>query len=280
MYSYKDTLGLYPHYIQLTTFPQVFGRLNHVNMCVSYPATLRLMDEVGKLHTVPINDWIKANAVFKFWGDNVDKQRHVRDYRSNNQGQLLHMYSILVGRSRTPAPELQHSGTVSKLEEIPNNSFLPQSEDIQAVKSNLVVLVSRILTEYIPAFKFLASVVPKHILHKYSKKMAEKSEVVVLDILMKDETKHEDMLHIMKVMQDYLGDNYPQERRVASGGDHVTYERQLGSKKHKMDENTKKERLDILEPVVEDWHCQLCVIIVSVCSPKVDKNGIIITLLQ
>ena len=237
-------------------------------MCMSYPATLRLMDEVSKLHTVPIQDWITAKSVVKFLGDNVDLQRYVRDYRSDNQGQLLHMYSILAVCSRTPAPELKHTGTVSKLEEIPTDSFLPQSIDIQAVKSNLVILVSRILTEYIPGFAFLANVVPKHILHKYSQKMAKKSKVVVLDILMKNETKHEDMLDIMKVIQDYLGDSYPQEHRVASGGDHLTYERQLGAKKHKMDENTNKERLDILEPVVEDWHCQLCVIIVRMLPLK------------
>ena len=229
-------------------------------MCVSYPATLRLMDEVGKLHTIPIQDWIKADAVVKFVGDNVDKQRYVRDYRSDNQGQMLHMYSILVGRSRTPAPELQDTGTVSKLEEIPNDSFLPQSTDIQAVKANLVILVRRILTE------FLTKVVPKHILHQYSNKMAEKSEVIVLDVLMKNETKHEDMLDIMRAMQDYLGESYPQERCVASGGDHLTCERQRAAKKHHMDENTKKERLDILELVIEDWHCQLCAIMVRMCS--------------
>ena len=161
---------------------------------------------------------------------------------------MLHMYRILVGRSRTPAPELQHTGTVSKLEDIPNDSFLPQSTDIQAVKTNLVILVSRILTEYIPTFTFLTNVVPKHILHQYSNKMAEKSEVVVLDVLMKNETKHEDMLDIMRAMQDYLGESYPQERRVASGGDHLTCERQRAAKKHHMDENTKKDRL---EPVIE-----------------------------
>ena len=64
--------------------------------------------------------------------------------------------------------------------------------------------------------------------------------VVVLDILMKNEMKHEDMLHIMKVRLGYLGDSYPRYHRVVSGDD---YERQVGAKKHKMDENTKEERL-------------------------------------
>lgn len=55
--------------------------------------------------------------------------------------------------------------------------------------------------EYIPALGFLSGVVPKHILHKYLQKMSKKSKVVVLDVLMKNETEHKDMLEIMKVMQ-------------------------------------------------------------------------------
>ena len=220
------------------------------------------MDDVGKLHTVPIQNWIKDDAIFKYWGDNVDKKRCVRDYRSDNQGELLHMYSILVGRSRTPAPELQHTRQLSKLSEIPNKLFLPQASDVQAVKDNLVILVSRILREYIPALGFLSGVVPKHILHKYSQKMSKKSEVVVLDILMKNETEHKDMLEIMKVMQGYLEEGYPQECRIVSGGDHLTCERQIGAQKHMMDGNIQQERLDVFEPVAEDWHCQLCIIMV------------------
>ena len=60
-------------------------------MCMSYNTTLRLTEDVSKLHTVPVEQWIK------FWGDNLDKQRHVRDLRSNNQGEMLHMFSVIVG---------------------------------------------------------------------------------------------------------------------------------------------------------------------------------------
>ena len=76
---------------------QLYGRLNHVNVCVSCRATLRLMDDISKLHNVPIQLWINDGAVFKFWGDNVDKQLHVRDLRSDYQGQMLHMFSVIAG---------------------------------------------------------------------------------------------------------------------------------------------------------------------------------------
>ena len=226
-------------------------------------ATLRLMDEVSKLHTVPIQQWIKDGVVFKFWGDNVDKQMHVRDLRSDHQGRMLHMFSVLVGRSRTPAVELSHTGQLSKLSEVPTELFLPTIHDIQAVKGNLVVLVGRILTTYFPTLKFLKSAFPKHILHRYSEEMSQKSEVVVLDILMKHEAEHKDMLDIMSILQGYLGTDYPEHRRVCSGGDQLTCERQIGAQRHMMDGNTQHERLDILEPQTEDWHC--LVVLISVC---------------
>lgn len=234
-----------------------------MNLCVSYPATLQLMEDVSKLHTVPIQQWIKNGIVFKFWGDNVDKQRHVRDLRFDHQGEMLHMFSLLVGRSRTPAPELPFTGQLSQLDVVSANYFLPKSSDVAAVKKNLIILVGRILTEYFPALAPFSKVVPKHILHRYSAQMCQKSDVVVLDVLMKNEAKSKDMLDIMSTMQDYLGENYPDDRPVLSGGDQLTCERQVGAQRHMMCGNTRREQLEHLKPVIENWHCLVAFIGVS-----------------
>lgn len=144
-------------------------------------------------------------------------------------------------------------------------SYLPSREDAQIVKNNLVTLVSQILTQYIQGMSCLSKFVPQHIMHKYSKEMSRKSEVIVLDILMKNENCHSDMVEIMTTMQGYLGNDYPSDRRVASGGDHLTCERQLGAQRHMMDGDTPKDRLVLLEPQAEDWHCLVCVLGVSTC---------------
>ena len=60
------------------------------------------------------------------------------------------------------------------------------------MKSNLVIIVSRILTKYFSQLAPFAKVVQKHILHLYSAEMSNKSDVFVLDILMKNETKNKD----------------------------------------------------------------------------------------
>lgn len=53
----------------------------------------------------------------------------------------------------------------------------------------------------------------------------------------------------------YLGSDYDGEQRVLSGGDLLTCERQQGSQRHMMCGDTARERLQVLEPVNEDWHC-------------------------
>jgi hypothetical protein len=232
-------------------------------MCASYPTTLRLLDDISKLHSIPIEQWIKDGDVLKFWGDNADKQRHVRDLRSDHQGDMMHLYIIVVGKSRTPALELSFTGQRSKLSDASPEFFLPSSSDISAVKDNLVVIVGRILTEYFPSLAPFAKFVQKHILHKYSAQMSKKSDVVVLDALMKNETKHKDMLDIMTTMQDYLGKDYPDDKPVLSGGDQLTCERQVGAQRHLMCGNTVKERLECLKPMAEDWHCLVAFIGVS-----------------
>ena len=70
----------------------------------------------------------------------------------------------------------------------------------------------------------------------------------------------------MQTMQGYLGDDYPTSHRVASGGDQLTCERQLGSQRHMMDGDTPRERLQLLEPQTEDWHCLVCMLNVSFMS--------------
>ena len=227
-----------------------------------------MVDNVSKLHDVPLQKWIADGVTFKFIGDNVDKKRGVRDARSDHSGHMIHMYSTLVVRSRLPAMGLCQTGQVADLHTIPWKSFLPSSNDIGHVKSNLVILVSRLLTQYIKDLSPLSRSVPQHISHQYTEEMSRRSDVAVLDILMKNEACHSDMIDIMKTMHSYLGSDYLSHRRVASGGDQLTCERQVGAQRHVMDGDTPWDRLQLLEPQTEDWHCLVCILTVSLHNDK------------
>lgn len=91
--------------------------------------------------------------------------------------------------------------------------------------------------------------------------MAEKSEVVVLDVLYQNEASHQGMLEIMRQQQMYLGPEF--NGVVPSGGDLLTCERQRCAQQHIMDSDSREERLELLEPVVEDWHTLMCLLQVT-----------------
>ena len=220
-----------------------------MNACLSYNATLATVGEVSKLYRIPLQQWIDQGITFKFVGDNLDKMKKVRDLRVDNQSELQHMCSLIAVRSRVPY--VPSPDTRRGFASLTPSAFLLTEEDVKAIKSNLVVLVSHILC------------LPARINHAYSKEMAQKSEVVVLDVLMKNEVKGSDMLEIMQTMQAYLGKDYPATKRVLSGGDQVTCERQVGAKRHVMDSDTPSDRLDVFEVQTEDWHALMSFLGVS-----------------
>ena len=228
-----------------------------MNTCVSYSSTLRLVQDISQLHKVPLEQWIADDITFKFIGDNVDKKVGVRDERLGHHGKMEHMFSILAARSRLPPLSLSRTGQVADVTSLPWESFLPTHEDIERVKENLVVLVSRILTKYFKSLSPFSKAVPKHISHQYSTHMSKKSEVAVLNVLMRNEAQASDMLDIMHTIQGYLGNC---QKQVASGGDQLTCERQAAAKRHMMDGNTPEERLELIEPQTEDWHCMVCML--------------------
>ena len=81
----------------------------------------------------------------------------------------------------------------------------------------------------------------------------------MLDVLMNNEACRGDMIDIMHCMHNYIGSEYPNEKKVLSGGDQLTCERQVGAQRHTMDGDTVVDRLGLLEPVSEDWHCMVSV---------------------
>ena len=233
-------------------------------MTLSYTAVLKLINDISERHRAPIERWMQEGASFKFVGDNVDKKKGVRDISRSDHGELKHMYSLLAVKARVqPPPSVSHF-VPPDISSHPVSHFLPTEADLLTINSNLVVLVSPVLCKYIKVLKLYKRSLVKHIPHSHSLEMACKSEIAVLDVLHKNETRSVDMVDIMREQQSYLGEGCT--HTVLSDGDHVTCERQQGSKRHVMDSDTRTGRLELLEPCVEDWHCLLSILGVCLCT--------------
>ena len=58
----------------------------------------------------------------------------------------------------------------------------------------------------------------------YSREISQKSEVYLMDVVMKNEAKLDDMIAIMRTLQGYFGSDYSDERIVSIGSDQLTCE--------------------------------------------------------
>ena len=108
---------------------------------------MQLIGSVSETYDIPLKRWLNEGRVFKFVSDNLDKKTKVRDYRSNHQGKMVHMYSVIAVATRVPRPDLSLIGPSKALTKVSTSQFLPGSVDVKDLTENLTILVERVLTK-------------------------------------------------------------------------------------------------------------------------------------
>ena len=113
-------------------------------------------------------------------GDNLDTRVLPRNMRADHQSQSLHYFNMYAVQDRIDLSHLSNESRVIDSDDIDLGKLLPLAEDYDALRSNFVILVSRILVENMPQLSKYAVFVTKNIEHKYSSEMSTKSNVVSL----------------------------------------------------------------------------------------------------
>ena len=136
----------------LCTSLQVYTRLNHMNITLSYTAVLKVVTELSKRHLIPLQKWLNEKATIQFLGDNVDKRKSVRDVRSDNHAILHHMFSMIAIKARVSPPPVVETFSPVPLNTVPISTFLPSIDNTTMLRRNLVILISCVLCKYIKSF--------------------------------------------------------------------------------------------------------------------------------
>ena len=122
----------------------------------------------------PVSSW---NG-FKLVGDNLDKTVKPRYMRMNRQNRSLNYFHAFAVKDRI---DLSSFSSYVPYTNIGVNTIdlLPSEEVHSQLMKNLSVLVSRILVDNMPVFKFyFEDAVQRHLNHEYSSEMSRKSDVV------------------------------------------------------------------------------------------------------
>ena len=132
-------------------------------------------------------------------GDNVDKNVRPRFMRVDRQVQSIHAWHQYASLHRFDLQSVSDSLTshLKDIKAVGVNEFLPSAADTVSICSNYIVLVSRILVEKLHFLHEYADCVPKHISHALTPEMSQKSTVIPLGVIPKNENKNEELIALL-----------------------------------------------------------------------------------
>ena len=148
--------------------------------CVQLPTSSN--DDVALIS----GDAVCINS-YKLVGDNIDVSIKTRYNRGNDlHNQSLHYFHFLAVRDRINFNELSIVPKQLCLNKPPiiTRELLPTTNSDSMIRENFSIIVSRILSTYIPFFKFAAAdITTWHIDHEHYAEMSLKSKVVRLSYI-------------------------------------------------------------------------------------------------
>lgn len=123
----------------------------------------------------PNAESLKTNKVV---GDNVNRNVKPNDVRLDSQTQSLNYFQTYAVRDRLDLTDYDDTPRKLDATSIDTTNILPSQLDHDILKSNMAILVARILKQHMKFFESYGSGLERHITHKYYQEMSRKSEVV------------------------------------------------------------------------------------------------------
>lgn len=127
-----------------------------------------------------IEKW-KCNSPAKYQiiGDNVDMLIKIKHQSSSKPNKSIHWFHMNAVKDRVVAAELPDYKEIGPIMKLQPGEFLPSARDNQDLLHDFIPLFARVIVDEIPAFNTVfKDIVVRHIPHKYSEVMAQKSEQV------------------------------------------------------------------------------------------------------
>ncbi|XP_070555569.1 uncharacterized protein [Ptychodera flava] len=240
---------------------KTYDRFNRLGVCLSHQQEMNILEYIGGRYQDEIITKVTQGRKFQITGDNLDLKENVRQLLVNNKNKDHHWFTLILVFDRIDFSSFPNETPKANLHDMPPSSFIPSKEEKQIFRSNIIILVARIIVTHLTKFKHLASVVPDHIAHRYSQQMEQKSSVYNLPIQFKDEKKYSDMVDIQVSVEDFLTSLYGKAnqeiQQVPFGGDELTRIRAHKAKYIRSGAHTPTDRLEHVCPIViENWHAK------------------------
>ncbi|KAK3741568.1 hypothetical protein QZH41_012511 [Actinostola sp. cb2023] len=231
-------------------------------------SALRLLEEVKRKQVPELGeDDMAIDVVIDFGeeivGDNIDYSFNARIQTKERTNQSIHwtqQYAIL---DRVNDPLLDNTKPQKSLKDVQLIDLLPVKEVQDVFEKNCAILVSRIISKYLKAFKRLQDVVTRHIPHPHAAEMAEKSNICCLGLQFKNPNVAGEMAQLLVTDQEkYVPcttvDGKPEVlTQIPLHGDQLFEERARNVQWTFLDGINMYDRLEGITTEAADWHAKL-----------------------
>jgi hypothetical protein len=170
-----------------------------------------VLDDIGKHFLDHAIELMKAGSKFVYVVDNIDWEEKVHDMREHHQNKSVHAVATSMVFSRITSDQLPDDGPQKDIKTCNFRDIVSISdEELDDIQSRYRMLVARTLTETFPELFILKRYVCEELAleHEHSGAMSQKSEIITLPVLMKDEKKYSDCVDVLDQLEEWAHDIY------------------------------------------------------------------------
>lgn len=125
------------------------------------------MDDLGSNLTSVIKTNIKSGQDMRVVCDKIDFRVLANIILQNHHNSDTHWMAQYVTFDRVSSRHLDDSKPIlSKISDFDNINYLMSKTELDQQRNDYIILVARVLVEYIPSLQPICNAVPSHILHR------------------------------------------------------------------------------------------------------------------
>lgn len=158
-------------------------------------------------------DLIREGRRFRIVGDNINWKVDVHDQRLENKDKFHHAFGSAILVQNIEFDHLSNISPQRDFRTTPVHCFLPSEADM--LETN-VILISRVAFKFLPYFEHFKTVLQKDISKPCSFQLKEKTHVIPMPVLFKNEQYYQDVVHILEFYTNSIVEAYHQAGREVS----------------------------------------------------------------
>ena len=168
------------------------------------------MDQIGSGLVSKVQKLVQEGLELRVNFDNLDFRILANQVLTNHRNTDVHWINQYITFDTVPSPHLDDQHPLADLKELPLTEYLLSQEEEKQFRSNITVLVARVLTKMVPCLAHIKDAVPKHIPH-----LASKSVIIGLPVQPFNQSKHADVVQYPDYLESFLAEVHaPENQRV------------------------------------------------------------------